>query len=324
MHFVLILVALAFTLIFWITSSSVHLKIGAETLLLLMIAAPYYLWSVNSNAIFSSFDLTFKQEWVILATRASLLIALSTMIIFKLNELNSFLLIYGLILTSGALVEMLLIGKPWRVLKKLDISSNLLRYANLSFWTHVDYLSFNIFPLILMLIASIYLSTVELGKINFVIQLINFIFLFSVVASIRIKTYIAFDGSVIHAERIFKILIGTIAISLLSFTVMYLFVESGFFHKHFPSFGSPAALFLITLAAVPGYMAYQFIYPILIERNRLKSSAIFNGINFMVFSVLAMWVIPIYGMVAVCVLFSLFHIGVLIIQLYLYHSLTLN
>ena len=318
MQIILTIAAIVFIANSWIFFTAVQKIFDAQTMLVFLILTPYYLWSVNGSVIYASFRLTFKQDVIILITRIFLVLSLVLMWIYELKSLDFFLLIYGCIIGGGALVEMLVIASPRRAIKLIGTIRLMPSYLKLSFWTHADFLSFYTFPLFLMVISGLYMSRVDLGRLNFSIQLVSFIFIYAFVASLRIKSYISFEGSRWHSAAIFKILIGTLVLSLLSFIGIYILLKSAFFHAYFPSFDDASLPFLIMIFSVPGYVAYQFGYPVLIEINKIKLPAAVNIMNMLFFILIAFLAIPRFGLIGACCVFSLFHVSILFIQLYFY------
>jgi hypothetical protein len=235
-----------------------------------LILVPFYVWSVNGNSMYATLNKTTKQDFIIFLQRVVLIVIV--LLIFKLNiqDVRLFLFAYALVLCFGTITEMGLLGSP---LKGISQIHNIGRYISDSKYVHLDYLAFNIYPSILMISSGLFLKLPELGKLNFLIQLVNFVFILSIVASIRMKKYVAGKGSMQYVEPIKNLLLFTLIASVISIIVIFVFLNTSFFNKHFSSFGDILIYFLIISLAVPGYIAYQFIYPILIvlilEENKI-------------------------------------------------------
>ena len=283
-----------------------------------LILVPFYVWSVNGNSIYATLNKTTKQDFVILFQRAVLVVV--TLLIFKLDikDVRVFIFVYALILCLGTLIEMGLLGSPLKGIHKID---NVGRYISDLKYVHVDYLAFNLYPLLLMIFAGSFLKLPELGKLNFLIQLVNFIFILSIVASIRMKTYVAAKGAIQYIESIKKLLLFTLIVSLISIIVIFAFLNTRFFSEHFSSFGDVLIYFLIISLAVPGYIAYQFIYPILIEYNQINLSMKINLLILIILVCLTHPILKLYGLVGGVSLFALFYLLVLLAQFYLYRKL---
>ena len=206
---------------------------------------PYYLWSINGTVIFAVMNQTHLQEKIILYTRTLLIIAL-IFLLYTPPEINNFIFTTNSILGGSALFEMLILTKPVKTHITYKEITKLVTQIKKTIWPHLDYIAFNTFPLILLLITGFYLSLPEVGRLNFTIQLVNFIFLISVVASIRIKTYVSSDGSLFHLDKIKKLLAITIGLSLTSSLIVFLTLQSNTFYLFFPDFNNLHTSFLVS------------------------------------------------------------------------------
>jgi len=242
------------------------------------------------------------------------------LLIFKLNtqDIRVFLFIYALVLGFGTITELGLLGSR---LKGISQIHNIRQYISDSKYFHIDYLAFNIYPLILMIFAGLYLKLTELGKLNFLIQLVNFIFILSIVASIKMKTYEGAKGIIHYREAIKKLFLGTFLASVISIIVIFTFLNTRFFNEHFSSFGDVLIYFLIISLAVPGYIAYQFIYPILIEYDQIHLSMKINLLILIILVSLTHPILKLYGLIGSVSLFALFYLLVLSAQFYLFRRL---
>ncbi len=185
----------------------------------------------------------------------------------------------------------------------------------------MDYLAFNLYTLILMIFSGSLLKLTDLGRLNFLIQLVNFIFILSIVASIRIKSYVAVKGLSQYLDSIKKLLLFTLIASLISIIVIFVFLNTSFFNEHFSSFGNVLIYFLIISLAIPGYIAYQFIYPILIEYDQIHLSMKINLLILIILVSLTHPVLKLYGLIGGVSLFALFYLLVLLAQFYLYRRM---
>ena len=321
LNFLLVIVTIVLIFIYWVLSPAVRGVITFQQVLIFSLIAPYYLWSVNGTVIFAVMNSTYKQELVILITRMLLAAFLVITLMNNSLEINGFILWYALILGGGALFEMLFLGNP---LRGLRIGFNFYRFVGhirKSIWPHLDYLSFNTFPLFLILLGTFYLGLKEIGRLNFAIQLVSFVFLLSVVASIRIKSYVASQGSNFHFKRIKLIFFTTLLLSLTLSLLIFFILQSGIYSKYFSAFGDVHSLFFLLIFSLPGYMAYQFLYPISMENNRIKLSAKLNLSIFCLFLIVGLLMVPIWQSFALCLIYSAFHIFAMLVQLYINRSI---
>jgi O-antigen/teichoic acid export membrane protein len=317
-NYLLIIIATLFSFMYWAVNKTAQSFLDIESIFAFLMLIPYYLWIVNGSTIYSVLSKTSKQDVIILSVRVILIIALIFIYLFHTKNIKVFLFIYAMILGSGALFEMAFLGKP--NFNLLD-TKNFTRYILNSKFVHVDYLAFNLFPLILMLMAGGVFDLKQLGKLNFVIQLISFVFILAVVASIRIKTYVSSKGTVKYLEAIKKLFLFTLTLSIIFLTLIYTLLKTDFFIMHFSSFGDVSIYFLMVSFAVPGYIAYQFIYPILIEYDQIHLSMKINLLILIILVSITYPVLKLYGLIGGVSLFSLFYLLVLLAQFYLYRKL---
>ncbi len=317
-HYLLIIAGIFISALFWYFNANARVIIDSKAMMAFLILVPFYVWSVNGSSIYATLNKTTKQDFVIFFQRVILVVV--TLLIFKLNiqDIRVFLFIYALVLFLGTVTEMGFLGSP---LKGFSQIHNIGRYISDSKYVHVDYLAFNLYPLILMVFSGLFLKLTELGKLNFLIQLVNFIFILSIVASIRMKTYVAAKGVIQYIESIKKLLLFTLIVSLISIIVIFAFLNTPFFSEHFSSFGDVLIYFMIISLAVPGYIAYQFMYPILIEYNQIHLSIKINLLILIILVSLTHPILKLYGLVGGVSLFALFYLLVLLAQLYIYKKL---
>ncbi len=317
-HYLLIIAGIFISALFWYFNANARVIIDSKAMMAFLILVPFYVWSVNGSSIYATLNKTTKQDFVIFFQRVILVVV--TLLIFKLNiqDIRVFLFIYALVLFLGTVTEMGFLGSP---LKGFSQIHNIGRYISDSKYVHVDYLAFNLYPLILMVFSGLFLKLTELGKLNFLIQLVNFIFILSIVASIRMKTYVAAKGVTQYIESIKKLLLFTLIVSLISIIVIFAFLKTPFFSEHFSSFGDVLIYFMIISLAVPGYIAYQFMYPILIEYNQIHLSIKINLLILIILASLTHPILKLYGLIGGVSLFALFYLLVLLAQLYIYKKL---
>ena len=90
------------------------------------------------------------------------------------------------------------------------------------------------------------------------------------------------------------------------------------FEFYFPNFTDQASYFIILSAAVPGFLSYQFLYPVLIEYKLINLSKNIGLILFLVMTIVSYGVISRFGLKGACFQFALFYFLVFLIQIYLY------
>lgn len=320
LNFLLLAVTVIAIFIYWFLSPSLRSTFTAQQLVIFSMIAPYYLWSVNGTVIFAVMNFTYKQEIVILITRILLVIFLIVVAIKRSFQIESFIFGYGLILGGGAIVEMLLLGNPLKGISSGLGFSRFINHLKNSKWPHLDYLSFNTFPLFLIIIGTIHLGLLEVGRLNFAIQLVSFVFLLSVVASIRVKSYVASHNSSFYLERIKIIFFATLLSSLIFSFIIFFALRSRLYNEYFSAFGDMHTLFLLLILSLPGYMAYQFLYPISMKNNHIELSAKFNLSIFCLFLIIALIAVPIWQSVALCLIYVGFHVAAMCIQIYINKS----
>tara|TARA_B100001093_G_scaffold519398_1_gene608251 strand:+ start:7267 stop:8487 length:1221 start_codon:yes stop_codon:yes gene_type:complete len=306
LHLVLIFLAIFVAFIYMFFSNHLYELSLQNIIFLFLIGIPFYLWGVNNNDIYASFDMTFKQEVIILSTRIVLIIVLALLWLLNANQIFIFLLLYYFTLSVGSLVEMIYIYrqgklKDFSILKKyLPLIPKLIKYA------HSDYLAFHLYPFFLILLSTFFLDLKELGKLNFAIQITSFIFLLSIVASIRMKSYVSMKGTKNYSKNIIILFFITSILSFFAF-VLCIFLVQDFVNYFFSSFGDIRKYLLILLFSIPGHLLYQFNLPVMLEKNQLKKSAVINGMNFIFCLFIAFFAIKYYGIYGFCVSFSLFY-----------------
>jgi len=320
-NYLLIIVVIFMTAIFWFFNTNAKLIIDSKTLIAFLILIPSFIWSVNGNSFYAALNKTTKQDIILLAQRIFLVIFALLAFVLNIQSVTLFIYLYSFILFFGVLTEMFFLGNPFKGFCEIKKMGG---YIANTKHVHIDYLAFNLYPLILILLSAFSLALNDLGRLNFLIQLINFIFLFSFVASIRVKTYVAFKGTSHHNASIKKLFLFTFLVSIISIGVIFFVLKTNFFSEHFSSFSDLSTFFLIISLAIPGYIAYQFMYPALIEYNQIHQSMKINISILVVLSLISPSVIKLYGFLGSIGLFTLFYLLVLLGQFYIYRKLKLD
>lgn len=303
--------------LFWFLSKSAREILDIKIMISLIMSSAFYVWSINSTSIFAVFQETHKQERFFIITRAILCLVLGVFYWFKIFKISYFIGIYSVILGGGALVEFLYLSRKLDLKIKLLTISRLKNIFKISFWPHLDYLAFNLFPLILILISGSFLSNPEIGKISFALQFINVVFLLSTVANIRISSYVSVVGFKARKDKIKKLFLFTLFFSYIASGVMYLSLRFITEKQHFLTFEGTPELFLITSLAIPGFVLYQFINPIWLEVGYIKKSALSNLIILILVSIVSHLVLSNRNHYHGVILFSAFYLSIFLSQLYL-------
>ncbi len=154
-HYLLIIAGIFISALFWYFNANARVIIDSKAMMAFLILVPFYLWSVNGSSIYATLNKTTKQDFVIFFQRVILVVV--TLLIFKLNiqDIRVFLFIYALVLFLGTVTEMGFLGSP---LKGFSQIHNIGRYISDSKYVHVDYLAFNLYPLILMVFFGLFLK----------------------------------------------------------------------------------------------------------------------------------------------------------------------
>lgn len=220
-QFLLMIAAIFISGMFWYLNSNVREIIDSKTMIAFLILIPFYLWSVNGNTIYAALNKTTQQDYIILLVRIFLLAV--SLYFFKLNiqDVKVFIFFYALILSVGTLAEIRVVGSS---LKGISQVYKIGRYLRESKYFHLDFLAFNTYPLLLMILASFFLNLSELGKLNFLIQSVNFVFLLSIVASIKMKSYISNSGSANSLRLISRLFLFTVVASVILIATIFVFL----------------------------------------------------------------------------------------------------
>ncbi len=266
----------------WFFANSTQTILEFKVLLSLMLISIFYVWSINSNSIYAAFQVTHIQEKIITLTRLILCLLLTGFYFFKFKEISVFLFLYSFILAMGCVFEIWYLIRTYKIVFRIPNFSIFIPYIKKSIWPHLDYLAFNLFPIILILISGNFLSKSQIGQINFVLQFVNVIFLLSTVANIRVSSYVSVMGFQAKKSKIIQLFLATLAISLLGSGFMYIVLKFITSLHRFSSFDETSSLFIYTIWAIPGCVLYQFITPIWLEYKVIKKAAILNIITLVV------------------------------------------
>jgi len=303
---------------FWNFSLSAHEHLSAHMLIPFLATSIFYVWNVNGNLFFASFQRTHEQEIIILITRFALVSFLILFTVIDVKNLFYFICFYSLILSLGSVSEFILLLRIVGRKHHFPNWKNLKTILQETIWPHLDFLSFNLYPLLLVLIAGKYLETAKIGRINFAIQIINLIFLLSTTANIRVNAYVSNFGFRTKLEQIKKLFWWTFFVSTVASLLALLVLSQLSTTSYLGSFDGVATLFGIAIFSIPGYMAYQFLNPILLEMKRIKESAYINLFNSFIVIILSPFLIEFYNEIGSMVLFALFHIGLLFGQYFVF------
>lgn len=321
-HFIVINLGLtALTLVsgfvFWFVSDAARNILSFPEVIAISVASFFYVWSINGSSFFASFVRTFQQDMIIFATRLALVVFLVLFLIFDSHSINRFLMVYSLILSGGVIIEILTLKRMYKWHFEPININEVKMILSKSFWPHIDFLSFNVFPLLLIVISGWYIGKSEIGRASFAFQVINLVFLLSTTANIRLTSYVSDVGFRARMPQFKKLFLYTIVASVFLSTFIYLALNLLVKVKYFSSFDGVSELFLYSVLSVPGYCLYQFLNPIWLEINYIKSSTLLNLLNLGLMIVLSVYALQKFGVDSIPILFSLFHFGILLAQVYL-------
>ncbi len=277
----------------------------------------FYVWSVNGNAFFASFQRTFQQEIVIFTIRTILMVVVIFFMFQKEDDLSDFIYWYSLVLATGTIVEISILSKDVFPYIRYSNFTSFFSILRSSLIPHIDFLSFNLFPLCLMIIAGWGLDKSSIGRVNFAIQAINVVFLLSTTAGIRVSSYVSNSGFKVKLAQIKKLFIGTTIMSIIAIICAYSMLELLTSKHLLVSFSGVSELFLFISLSVPGYMLYQFLTPIWIEMKLIKKSAYLNFAIFILAIIASLSLMPYFSEKSITILFSGFHLLLFIGQLFL-------
>lgn len=301
---------------YWLFSSLSQKIIPSPVIYAFLLLTPYYIWSItNGNNIFSALNLTTLQDVVIGIQRLVLILFMLLLSFLDIDSFSFFIFIYAGILGGGACYEIISLAR---------ISEGFTRIINIRYYLfsskifHIDYLSFHLYPLILVLVSGIFLELAQLGRLNFIFQLVNLVFLLAVVASLRVKTYVASEGSLYFISSIKSLFVFTSVLSIAMVFLFYIALKSDYFSELLPSFDGLSSYFLMISLAIPGYIVYQFTYPMLLEHN-LMSLSMKANLSILIFLFFITYpLLKYYGFKGSIILFILFYFLIFISQLYIF------
>lgn len=316
-NLIVTLISVVLGLLFCTLSDGAQKVVKSTHLLPLTLTSFFYVWSINGSYFYAAFLKNTYQEFIIAITRFTLVIFLLTFYIFGHN-FEYFLYGYCLILFLGTILEMgvLLSLAKTNVFVRMTGFHKLLN-ANV-FAIHLDYLFFNTFPLLLIIISGYFIEKVEIGRINFVFQLCNLIYLLSTTANIKINSYISHVGFEKATIQIKKLFIATLSLSLAAGSIVYLFLSNKYVNDHLSDFKNSQELFLIALFSIPGYVLYQFLSPFWLEKKMTYISCWMNAAAFILFTFLYYHYLPEHKSLSLAYAYSGFYIAVFWIQLVIY------
>lgn len=300
-------------LTYWFFSKSAQSILTTEQAILISFISFFYVWSINGNYFYAAFLKTYYQEFIIATTRFMLIVFLILFLLYGKN-LEHFIFFYVLILSFGVFAEIITL---YIVTRSHFFSRNTTPFQIFDkniLINHLDYLAFNTFPLILIIISGFFLEKTEIGKVNFAIQICNLIYLFSTTANIRVNSYISDVGFKKRIPQLQKLFIGTLVISVASALVIFFALKSDFLLHKIASFSGVENFFLISILSIPGYILYQFLSPIWLELQKVSMSCKANTALIFLFTGLSFVVIPKFKSFGVMSLFAGFYILVFVVQ----------
>lgn len=304
-------------LVYCMISEGAQKVIKPSYLIPLALTSFFYVWSINGSYFFASFLKNTYQEFIIAVTRFTLVIFLLMFYIFGHN-FEYFLYGYCLILFFGTLLEMTVLLSLTKTNVFIKISGLKKLLTTQVFAIHLDYLFFNTFPLLLIIISGYFIEKGEIGRVNFVFQLCNLIYLLSTTANIKINSYIShvgFEKSIIQIKKLF---IATLGLSLAAGSAVYFFLKNPHVNERLSDFGGSQGFLLISLFSIPGYVLYQFLSPYWLEKNLSHVSCTTNAVAFMSFAFLYYHYLPEYKSLSVIYAYSGFYVAVFFFQLMMY------
>ena len=265
-NYVLMLVSVISAFLFWHLNTRAKEILDLNSLMIFLTLVPFYLWSVNGSIVFASLNITKKQDLIILMSRILLIILALCAYKFNTFDIKTFLFFYSAILTLGVAAEIIALRKEAKEGRKMS-PKHFIGQIRKSMFIHADYLTINTFSLVLTLISAIKMNLTELGNFNFIIQIVNFIYILGIVASLKIKSYVSFQGIIQNSTAVKKLLIYSLAVSLLFIVLVFFSLDSYYFKSNFVTFEKSSLYFLIACFSIPGFIAYQFIHPAVLEFN---------------------------------------------------------
>lgn len=318
LQFLSIFVTALVGIAFWCMTDIAQSFLSFNQVMFLSLTSAYYVWSLTGQFFYGSFVKNFQQEIIILIGRIVLMLFLVLFYFAENHDLTYFIAAFSFISTATVIAEIIFLLRFVEIKKQHFEFSSMFTLLKSSKWPHIDFLSFNLFPLLLLVISGWYVQKDSIGRAGFAIQIINLIFLFATTANIRISSYVSDVGFRNRMSQIKKIFLGTVSLSIFSVLIIAFGLKIMTELSEFSSFSGVTSLFLFSALAIPGYIAYQFFNPIWLEMGLIKESAVFNFANSLMALLITPLILSHYHERGILMLFSLFHIGLLGVQLYLY------
>jgi hypothetical protein len=306
-------------IVFWNFSPVAQQMLTGQQVWIMSFTSFFYVWSVNGNAFYASFILTHLQEKFILTTRMLLMAFLGLLYILKSTSIDQFLIGYSILLFLGTLGEIGFLFFSINRTTKFDFKL-IWSIVNEAKFHHLDYLAFNLFPLLMTVFLASYEEKGTVGKFNFTLQLVNLVFLFSMTANIRISSYVSDVGFKARLSQCKKLLWGTLLLSFLAAIGLYFVLIFSTRFQHLSQFEGVQSLFLIITLSIPGYLLYQFFNPIWIDLRKQQEAAFLHASNLLIFALISHWVLKVYGIQGAVWLIVFFHWGLILSEYLLFLS----
>lgn len=307
--------------LYWWLAPSARAILSGNQIIAFSLTSFFYIWSHNGHVFFSSHHRTRVQDLIIFITRTAILTLLGLLVYFKSSQISIFIWSYSLILTFGTFTEIFVVKQltDTKIVFKAHFQ-NYLEVIKRVVWPHLDYVLFNIFPPILMVISASYLSIEDLGRVNFAIQLTNLLFLFSTTAHIRVNAYVASGGVRSRIHNFWKLLGATFLATLVGAALLTILAHFLPQYRTFSSFEGVSELFVIATLTLPGFILFQFFSPIWIETNQLRKTVRMQGANFVLCMLVSPWILTEYGSKGFMALYALFYLNNIPMHLWLYFT----
>lgn len=298
--------------IFWFFSSSSRSILTFKQICIFSLSSAYYVWNINGNPFFSSVSKIQIQDRIILAIRILIFLFLALFSLYQIKSFDTFIFFYSILLSLGSLIE---IAYLFFLYEKIHfIRDQIKGIFRKSITPHFDYLAFNSFPLVLIVLSGIFLQKASIGRANFVIQMISLIFMFGLVANNKLNSYVSKFKLQQKRREILKLLYFTSGISFVMVIAIYSVITSTFFLNYFSDFVGVGNMFLLATLAIPGYLGYQFCNPFWIENHLLSQSANYTFLTYLLSLLLCPYVLGKYGEIGLVGIFTLFHLLLLPVQ----------
>lgn len=308
---ILSVISTAIGLLFWKSSASAQNTITLTQAILFSMTSFSYIWLNSANYFYSSFLLTHIQEFIILFCRFVLVIFLIYIYIAPIH-LDHFLMGYVVILSAGILTESLVLLKKVKINLNLkeQIKNTLTVFNSKNSIHHLEFLSFHSFHLALTLLANQSLTKIQIGLMTTVIQICYLVYLFSYTAHVKVISYIANSDSNHKIKEIKRLYTLTFVVSAVLGLFIYVFLEHPLIKSRLGSFSGIAPYFLISLFSLPGFVTYQVLSPLVLEKNKIKSLGLLNLVAYFFLLAVGSVYIPEYELSAVFYIYTGFYLVV--------------